>query len=132
MTIDIASIAMREEEAGRILRLTAQGKLTADDYEALVPELDAAIEQHGKIGLLVELEDFHGFTAGALWEDTKFGARHWNDIERIAVVGEGRLEKGMATFARPFTTAEVEFFEPLDRARALRWLHGVDTAAGEA
>jgi len=28
---------------------------------------------------------FKGWTAGALWEDTKFAAKHFNDIDRIAV-----------------------------------------------
>jgi hypothetical protein len=94
-----------------------------------VPEIEGAIEQHGKVRLLVDLEDFEGWSAGAMWQDTKFDARHWNDIERIAVVGEGKMEKGLAMFAKPFTTAEVKFFERADRARALRWLHGADEAA---
>jgi hypothetical protein len=129
MTIQFASIALREEEEGRILQLIVRGKLTRADYELFVPEIEGAIEQHGKVRLLVDLEDFEGWSAGAMWQDTKFDARHWNDIERIAVVGEGKMEKGLAMFAKPFTTAEVKFFERTDRARALRWLHGADEAA---
>ncbi len=131
MSIQFASIALREEEEGRILQLIVRGKLTAADYDIFVPELESAIEEHGKVSLLVDLEDFQGWSAGAMWQDTRFDARHWNDIERLAVVGEGKLEKGMTMFAKPFTTAEVKFFERNDRARALRWLHGADEAAAD-
>lgn len=130
MTIHLASVDLRERDEARILQLTVRGKLTSTDYDLFVPELERRIDQHGKVCLLIDLEDFAGWTAGALWKDTKFEARHWNDIEKIAVVGEGKLEKGLAVFARPFTTASVEFFERNRRVDAVRWLHGAGAAAG--
>ena len=33
---------------------------------------------------------FHGWAAGALWEDTRFAINHFADIEKIAMVGEKR------------------------------------------
>jgi len=130
MTIRFQSIALREQDEGRILQLTVSGKLTSTDYDLFVPEIERLMAQHGKVSLLVDLEDFSGWTAGAAWQDTKFDAKHWNDIDKLAVVGEGKLEKGLAMFARPFTTATVKFFERNRRADALRWLHGAEAAAG--
>jgi hypothetical protein len=46
--------------------------------------------------ILFIMDDFHGWTAGAMWEDTKFDLKHWKDIERLAIVGETKWEKGMA------------------------------------
>jgi hypothetical protein len=47
---------------------------------------------------------------------------HFNDIERIALVGETRWQRGMATFCKPFTTAEIRFF-PLERVHEARcWI----------
>ncbi|SFI52823.1 hypothetical protein SAMN05428978_10159 [Nitrosomonas sp. Nm34] len=43
--------------------------------------------------MLVELVHFHGSTAGAAWEDTKFAVRQFNDIERLAIVGDKAWEK---------------------------------------
>jgi hypothetical protein len=42
-----------------------------------------------------------------LWEDIKFDVKHFNDIERLAITGENKWEKGMAAFCKPFTTAKV-------------------------
>lgn len=41
-----------------------------------------------------------------------------NDIDRLAIVGNRKRGKGLAVFAKPFTTAEVRFFEVADMDRA--------------
>lgn len=75
-----------------------------------------------KIRLLVELHDFEGWTAGAMWEDTKFAARHFNDIERLAIMGEARWERGLATFIKPFTMAAVKYSDMQDADQARQWI----------
>ncbi|MDA3971388.1 MAG: STAS/SEC14 domain-containing protein [Desulfobulbaceae bacterium] len=40
--------------------------------------------------LLFELLDFHGWNASTLWEDTKLGVQHLNDIERLAAINGKR------------------------------------------
>lgn len=106
----------------RTLEVRLTGKLTPEFYETFVPAVEALLKGAKKIRILVEMHDFHGWSAGALWEDTKFGLKHWNDIERLALVGETKWQKGMASFCKPFTTAKVRYFEheALDAARA--WL----------
>jgi len=70
------------------------------------------------------MRDFHGWDAGALWEDIKWDAKHFNDIDRLAIVGEKSWHKWMTGFCGPFTTAQVRYFthEQLDKAR--EWLNG--------
>ena len=70
----------------------------------------------------VEGFDFHGETAGALWEDTKFAVHHFRDVKRLALVGETKWQEAMATFCKPFTTAEVRDFESSQAAAAHDWL----------
>jgi hypothetical protein len=57
-----------------------------------------------------------------MWEDAKFAARHFNDIERLAIVGEARWEHGLATFIKPFTMAAVKYFDMQDADQARRWI----------
>ena len=116
------SVDLHEELDGRVFIVRLSGKLTREDYETFVPALERRITQHGKIGMLVEMHDFHGWTAGALWEDVKFDVRHFADIDRLALVGDWKWEKGMAVFCKPFTRAEVRFFGPDKRAEALQWV----------
>ncbi len=116
------AIEITEKDGGKILEIALTGKLVKEDYNTFVPAVDRALEQHGKIRMLVLMHDFHGWTASAAWEDTKFGVRHFHDIDRLAMVGETKWQHGMAIFCKPFTTATVRYFEhdQVDAARA--WL----------
>ena len=69
------------------------------------------VAEHGKLRILFILRDFHGWTVGAVWEDIKFDAKHFNDVERLAVVGEKEWHQGMTTLFKPFTKADVRYFE---------------------
>jgi len=104
------------------LYVRATGKLTKEDYERFLPEIDAAIREKGKIRVLFEMHDFHGWKAGAFWEDVKFDFKHFSDIERLAIVGERKWEQGMAAFCRPFTTAKIKYFDQSEIDKAREWL----------
>ena len=107
---------------GKQLHVKVTGKLTKEAYEAFAPVVDEQIGEHGKIRILFEMHDFHGWTAGALWEDLKFDFKHWKDIERLAIVGESKWEAGMAVFCKPFTSAEIEYFDHAKLAEAKAWI----------
>ncbi len=113
------SVELFEKVQGKVLEVDLSGKLTKEDYAEFVPEIERLIEKHGKIRILILMRDFHGWDAAALWEDLKVGVKHFADIERVAMVGERKWQKGMAVFCKPFTTAEVRWYEAdeLDRAR---------------
>jgi hypothetical protein len=98
------------------------GKLHKADYEQFVPKLESLIHKHGKIRVLFEMHDFHGWDAGALWADVKFDMKHFKDIERLAVVGETKWEKGMATFCKPFTKAQIRYFDHANAGDARTWI----------
>jgi hypothetical protein len=117
-------VALDYDSADGTLTVNASGKLETKDYERFVPRVESVIEERGKLNLLLVLNDFHGWSAGALWEDLKFDARHFKDIGRLAIVGDKKWQQGMATFCKPFTTAEVRFFQRDDLASARNWLRG--------
>lgn len=123
------SVELTEEMDGKLLTVRLTGKLSKEDYELFTPEVERLIDRHGKIRMLVVMEDFHGWDAGALWEDIKFDWKHFSDVERLALVGNTKWEKGMATFCKPFTTADVKFFTPDDLGEARRWLQELPIAS---
>lgn len=59
---------------------------------------------------------------GAAWADTKFAVRHFAAIDRLAVVGDQGWQHGMVTFCKPFTTAQVRYFDRARAAEARGWL----------
>jgi len=113
---------LSEENGGKLLEVRVSGKLTHDDYQHFVPAFERLVQQHGKIRVLFLMTDFHGWEAGALWDDIKFDLKHFSDIEKLAMVGEKMWEKGMSVFCRPFTSATIRFFDDIEQARA--WLSG--------
>ena len=117
-------IKLTEQNAGKLLEVHLTGKLAKEDYETFVPVVERLVKEHGKLRMLVEMHDFHGWTAGAAWEDTKFAAHHFHDIERLAIIGETKWEKGMAVFCKPFTMAKVRYFDHTKAAEAQAWLAG--------
>ena len=122
MTIGFDEIQLEKSPVGNIVTLKFKGKVSKEDYEDFVPQIENLMKGDAKIRLLVELHDFEGWTAGAKWEDTKFAARHFNDIERLAIVGEARWERGLATFIKPFTMAAVKYFDLQDVDQARQWI----------
>ena len=107
---------------GILTHVKVTGKLTKEAYEQLAPVVDQQIQEHGKVRILFEMHDFHGWTAGALWEDMKFDFKHWKDIERLAIVGESKWEEGMSVFCKPFTSAKIQYFDVARSDEAKIWI----------
>lgn len=126
------TVALHPQFEGKVLHVRASDKLNKEHYEQLVPEFEKLIEQHGKIRILVELDDFHGWTGPALWEDLKVTFQHFNDVERIAIVGDKAWQEGMSFFCKPFTSAEVRYFGHHEHDRATQWVReGVAEPTGK-
>ncbi len=126
MGMTFKSVEVEMDLVAGVMSVTVSGKLEKEDYETFNKEFDSMLSVHDRIRLLVELKDFHGWTAGAAWEDTKMGVRHYSDIERLAIVGENKWQKGMTLFVKPFTRAEVRYFDASDAKAAHAWVTAQD------
>ena len=124
------SVKLNETEDGRAMEIQVSGKLTHEDYEQFVPELERLIREHGKIRILFEMSNFHGWEFAALWDDVKFDAKHFSHIERLAMVGDKAWEKGMSAFCRPFTTARIRYFNHTALSEARAWLANRSSGPG--
>lgn len=109
-----------EEVHGKVLEVALHGRLGREDYERIALATEAMIREHGEIRILITMHDFQGWDASALWEDIKWNTRHFNHVERMAVVGEKTWHKWVTVFCKPFTAAHVRYFTSgkLDEARA--------------
>jgi len=116
------SIQLNEENGGKVLVVRVSGTLVQADYAQFVPAFERLIRLHGKLSLLFDMADFHGWALSAAWEDFKFGLEHFADIERLAMVGDKKWQQGMAVFCKPFTKAAVRYFDHADAAQARTWL----------
>ena len=115
-------IEQLKSDSPKVLGFKMSGKLHDEDYKAFVPVVEAAVAANGKIRLLAQFEDFHGWDLHALWDDIKFSTKHCLDLERIALVGDKTWEKWMAKVCKPFTMAKIRYFQVSETAAAWAWL----------
>jgi hypothetical protein len=106
----------------KVLGFKMSGKLHDEDYKTFVPVVDAAIGSGGKVRLLAQFNDFHGWDLHALWDDIKFSTTHCTKIERIALVGDRKWEQWMAKVCKPFTMAKIRYFDASEIDAAWKWL----------
>jgi hypothetical protein len=80
------------------------GEVSAEDYDTLLPKLDEAIAAHGKINLLVVLEDMEGFDGiEAAKDDFHFGTHQYRQVEKAAFVSDKKWLERMVKLMDPFT-----------------------------
>lgn len=108
--------------AKNIICIKMSGTLHDDDYKFFVPIVEEAVNDFGKIKMLVQFEDFHGWDAHALWDDVKFATKHCSHIEKIAMVGEKSWQKWMTLICKPFTLASVTYFDKDEIEEAINWI----------
>jgi len=85
-------IRLLDDMPAGVLGLEAIDDVEKEDYEdVLLPAVEAAIAEHGKVRLVYLLgHDFDDYEGEAVWEDLKLGVRHPTSFERVAVVSDAR------------------------------------------
>ena len=116
-------IEMNEENGSNILVIHVTGTLVKGDYGHFVTEFERLLQEHGRLRVLFDMTGFHGWDAGAAWEDIKFDVKHFADIRRLAMVGDRKWQHGLAEVFRPFTKAEARYFDRAQIAEAREWLN---------
>src|ERR1700681_3433946 len=78
---DLAMIEQLKIDSPKVLGFKMSGKLHDEDYKHFVPIVDGAIAKEGKVRMLAQFHDFHGWDVHALWDDIKFSTTHCAKIE---------------------------------------------------
>lgn len=110
------------ESQGRRFFVKASGKLTDADYRDLLPRLETAIAGFGPLRMFIDMEDFRGIELQAAWDDFAFGVKHWNDFERVAIIGDKRGEELSAKAFDLITEVDIRYFDIAERGRARAWI----------
>lgn len=119
-------VSITEHDEGRTFEVVARGKLEKADYETFLPRFEAKLAEFDRIGVLFVMEDFDGFDMWVLWEDIKLEWNHYDDIRKLAMVGESDWKDWMETFCKPFLKAEIRVFPPSEIDEAREWVRNCD------
>jgi hypothetical protein len=113
-------IEQLDHDRDDVLGFRVVGDVTRDDYAALTPVVEGAVEEHGTIRLLLDMHDFTWEHVGAWGADLHFGRQFHEAVERLALVGDQRWGRHLAHLAGPFYAQRAEWFE--DRDTAWSWV----------
>ncbi|MCE0523496.1 MAG: STAS/SEC14 domain-containing protein [Methylacidiphilales bacterium] len=108
-----------------VVALTAHGKVSHQDYvKVVIPAVEEKIRTHTKVRLFFHLgEDFAGYTAEAIWDDTKIGIQHLTAFEKIAVVTNVAWVKETVRLFGFIVPCPVKIFSNEAIAAAAAWVN---------
>ncbi|MEZ5076567.1 MAG: STAS/SEC14 domain-containing protein [Solirubrobacterales bacterium] len=111
-----------------VVGFEAKGEVTGGDYEeVLIPAVKRELQSGEKVRLLYVLgEGFDGYSAAAMWDDTKVGMSHLFSWERIAVVTDHGAYRHLVKGFGFMIPAQVRVFglDELEQAKA--WVAAAD------
>ena len=111
-----------DNENPNYMTIRASGKLNAGDYKIFVPEFERIAPHDHKLRMLFDMTGLEGWDPAAAWEDLKFDVKHFNDIERLAIIGDKPWQHGVTAVFAPFIKAKTRYFDPGHAAEAGPWL----------
>jgi hypothetical protein len=107
-----------------VIGFEVEGKLQAEDYrDVVLPALEQAARA-GEVRFVIVMPEFHGMTAGALWQDLKVGIEQFTAWKRIAVITDIEWIHQLTSIFGWMTPGEVKVFGIQDREQAVAWAAG--------
>ena len=110
------------EEKENIVYTVATEKLDDEDYRKIIPVIQEKIRKFKRVSWYFEMRDFKGWSPGAMWKDIKLDFRNRESFEKIAMVGSKDWEEKLTQLMKPFTDADIKFFDIEQRDEARTWI----------
>ncbi len=116
------SIAIKRTKKNIFIEVVMLGKLKDEDYTLFVPMIDKALKEAKglEVDLLVDMTKFKGWEFLAAWDDMKFGIKHRNAFDKMAIVGNKKWEAVSVNMMSHLMKGKTKFFK--EREKALAWL----------
>lgn len=105
-----------------VVAIKASDKLTHEDYQQFLARFEEVIDRFGKLRVLFDMTDLHGWECSAMWDDLKFEFHHCHQIERCGIVGDKKWQEWMVRLTKPFYQAEVRYFDRDQLDEAAEWI----------
>ncbi len=135
MSVPHSDPAIRQTGSGRadLLVFEVVSKIRRSDIETMAKTVDAAMDVHDRIDILLLFTDFEGVTLGALFdgEAMQVGLRSNTHVRRYAVVGAPAVAEAMIRLFDPVSPVDARTFDLDQLAEARTWVDsGSDTRPG--
>jgi hypothetical protein len=113
-----------------VAAIKVMGTLTGEDYDRVIASIDAKLAAHERLGVLVDLTDFHDITAEAALKDLRYDLRMLFQLKRFpreAVVTDRRWLRVAAKIAGPLIPfVQIRTFGSDEVVAAMNWVADLD------
>lgn len=107
------------EETDDLLTVSIRGKITEDEMKSFQSSLQQKSRKGRTYNALLNVDNFDGIEFSAM-DDVISGDK--GNFKRVAVVGDGNMEKFGSVVAKPFFDAEIKHFDSSESASARQWV----------
>jgi len=116
-----------------VLAISAIGHIDQDAYtKTLIPALEKVIAREGKAKVLYMMgPEFTGFSAGAAYEDAKYGLTHLADFAQAAIVTDVEWVRTAMKLFMPFMGHKMKLFAVSELDAAKDWIDAYHPDAGD-
>ncbi|CAH6937130.1 STAS/SEC14 domain-containing protein [Vibrio chagasii] len=116
------SVGIERVSGETIIVFKAKGKLTHDDYQAMIPILKTTIKEidSSALKMLVDISALTGWELRAAWDDFKLGLELNSKIDKIAICGDKSWQELASKVGSWFVSGDIKSFEEHDPA--IEWL----------
>ncbi|GAB3344050.1 hypothetical protein GCM10027429_35420 [Marivirga atlantica] len=115
-------IQILEFTKNNIIATRAEDNLTETDIQKIHPLIHNIVNRGQNVRWYFEMENFSGWNIKGLWEDIKMDLSHAENYEKIAMVGEKKWQDWITQFMKPFTNAEIRYFDLEEKNEAKEWI----------
>lgn len=105
-----------------IIAIHIEDYMRAQDYHTLLPHLKRRIEQHGKIRLLIELEEFKGVEILGVLKALPYAFRYGKYVEKKAIITDEPWIYTWTKLLSPLSKTTVRCFPTTKAEQAWEWL----------
>ena len=107
---------------GSVITVRARGRLSHQDYQEFIPQLEAAIAEQtaDRLRLVFDARELQGWEPQAAVDDLRLGLRHGRHVERLALITDARWLTLLSSVVGWLVPGELRHFE--DRATADAWI----------
>ncbi len=110
-----------DEGTGNVLGYEVKERITEKEFQNLSEEVKEVVAEHGKVRLLLRMNEIPKMGLGAIAEDLKL-APYANDIERYAIVGDSAVVEWTEKLGGSLISGEIKHFEDSQYEEAWRWV----------